>query len=106
MPLKPFMKREPKSKRVKKETVTPISRTIPDGELREFVGKVPNLLKIDSINVNNDKFRINVWTEEFKNERIIPTYTIVKSFYVKYEEGVIYDEIIKPSINPNANVFK
>ena len=105
MPLKPFMKREPKSKRVKKETVTPISRTIPDGELREFVGKVPNLLKIDSINVNNDKFRINVWTEEFKNERIIPTYTIVKSFYVKYDDGVIYDETIKPSIKP-TNVFK
>ena len=87
-------KRAAKSKKVKKETVTPISRTIPDSELREFVGKVPNLLRIDSTNVNNDKFRINVWTEEFKDERIVPSFTIVKSFYVKYEEGVIYDETI------------
>jgi len=106
MPLKPSIKRDAKSKKVKQETVTPISKTIPDSELREFVGKVPNLLKIDSINVTNDKFRINVWTEEFKDERVIPSFKIVKSFYVKYEEGVIYDETIKLSINPNTNPFK
>ena len=93
-------------KKVKREPVTPISKTIPDSELREFVGKVPNLLKIDSVNVNNDKWRINVWTEEFKDERVIPSFTIVKSFYVKYDDGVIYDETIKPSTNPNTNVFK
>jgi len=93
-------------KKVEREPVTPISKTIPNSELREFVGKVPNLLKIDSINVNNDKWRINVWTEEFKDERLIATYTIVKSFFVKYDDGVIYDETIKPSINPNTNVFK
>ena len=92
-------------KKVEREPVTPISKTIPDSELREFVGKVPKLLKIDSINVNNDKWRINVWTEEFKDERIIPSFKIVKSFYVKYDDGVIYDETIKPSIKP-TNVFK
>ena len=101
----PAIKKKAK-KKVEREPVTPISKTIPNSELREFVGKVPNLLKIESVNVNNDKWRINVWTEEFKDERLIATYTIVKSFFVKYEEGVIYDETIKPSINPNANVFK
>ena len=106
MPLKPSIKRDAKSKKVKQETVTPISKTITDSELRAFVGKVPNLLKIDSINVTNDKFRINVWTEEFKDERVIPSFKIVKSFYVKYEEGVIYHETIKLSINPNTNPFK
>jgi hypothetical protein len=101
----PAIKKKAK-KRVEREPVTPISKTIPDNELREFVGKVPNLLKIDSVNVNNDKWRINVWIEEFKDERVVPSFTIVKSFYVKYEEGVIYDETIKPSINPNTNIFK
>ena len=101
----PAIKKKAK-KKVEREPVTPISKTIPNSELREFVGKVPNLLKIESVNVNNDKFRINVWTEEFKDERLIATYTIVKSFYVKYDDGVIYDETIKPSTNPNTNVFK
>ena len=93
-------------RKVEREPVTPISKTISNSELREFVGKVPNLLKIDSININNDKWRINVWTEEFKDGRLMSTYTIVKSFFVKYDEGVIYDETIEPSINPNTNVFK
>jgi len=101
----PAIKKKAK-KKVEREPVTPISKTIPNSELREFVGKVPNLLKIESVNVNNDKWRINVWTEEFKDERLIATYTIVKSFYVKYDDGVIYDETIKPSTNPNTNVFK
>ena len=101
----PAIKKKAK-KRVEREPVTPISKTIPDNELREFVGKVPNLLKIDSVNVNNDKWRINVWIEEFKDERVVPSFTIVKSFYVKYDDGVIYDETIKPSTNPNSNVFK
>ena len=106
MPMLPPKRPAKKLKeKVERESVTPISKTITDGELREFVGKVPNLLKIDSINVNNDKWRINVWTEEFKNERIIPTYTIVKSFFVKYDDGVIYDETIKSTIKP-TNVFK
>jgi len=100
----PVIKKKAK-KRVEREPVTPISKTIPDNELREFVGKIPNLLKIDSVNVNNDKWRINVWTEEFKDERVVPSFTIVKSFYVKYDDGVIYDETIKPSIKP-TNVFK
>jgi len=100
----PAIKKKAK-KRVEREPVTPISKTIPDNELREFVGKIPNLLKIDSVNVNNDKWRINVWTEEFKDERVVPSFTIVKSFYVKYDDGVIYDETIKPSIKP-TNVFK
>ena len=103
MPRKP--KTAEKPQKVKRETITPISTTIPSRELAEFVGKVPNLSKIDSINVHNDKFRINVWKQEREADRIITINTIVKSFYVKYEDGVIYDETIKPSIKP-TNVFK
>ena len=104
MPRKP--KTAEKPQKVKRETITPISTTIPSRELAEFVGKVPNLLKVDSININNDKWRINVWTGEFKDERIIPSFKIVKSFYVKYDDGVIYDETITPSTKPNSNPFK
>ena len=90
-----------KAKRtVEREPVTPISKTISNSELREFVGKVPNLLKIDSINTNNDKWRINVWTEEFKDGRLMATYTIVKSFFVKYSEGCIWDETIPAKEHP------
>ena len=89
----PATKRKPRTK-VEPETVTPIKETIPDGQLREFVGKVPNLFKIDSCHIHSDKYRINVWTQEFKNERVVPTSKIAKSYYVKYEDGVIYDETI------------
>ena len=47
----PAIKKKTK-KKVEREPVTPISKTIPNNELREFVGKVPNLLKIESVNVN------------------------------------------------------
>ena len=89
----PATKRKPRT-RVEPEKVSPIKETIPDDQLREFVGKVPNLLKIDSCHIHADKFRVNVWTEEFKDERVVPTFSIVKSYYVKYEDGVIYDETI------------
>jgi len=98
----PTTRRKPRTK-VEPETVTPIRETIPDEQLREFVGKVPKLLKIDSCHVNADKFRINVWTEEFKDERVIPSFSIVKSYYVKYEDGVIYDETIAKKGNPDES---
>ena len=93
MPMPP-PKSAVKPKKVKQETVTPISKTIPRNELSEFVGVVPNLLKIDSINIHNEKFRINVWTQEIRPDRIMKESKIVKTFYVKYEDGVIYDETI------------
>ena len=93
MPMPP-PKSPVKPKKVKQETVTPISKTIPSNELTEFVGVVPNLLKIDSINIHNEKFRINVWTQEIRPDRIMKESKIVKTFYVKYEDGVIYDETI------------
>ena len=93
MPMPP-PKSAVKPKKVMQETVTPISKTIPSNELTEFVGVVPNLLKIDSINIHNEKFRINVWTQEIRPDRIMKESKIVKTFYVKYEDGVIYDETI------------
>lgn len=95
----PATKRKPRT-RVEPEKVSPIKETIPDDQLREFVGKVPNLLKIDSCHIHADKFRVNVWTEEFKDERVVPTFSIVKSYYVKYEDGCIYDETIPPAVKP------
>ena len=93
MPMPP-PKSAVKPKKVKQETFTPISKTIPSNELSEFVGVVPNLLKIDSINIHNEKFRINVWAQEIKPDQIMKESKIVKTFYVKYEDGVIYDETI------------
>ena len=95
----PATKRKPKTK-VEPEKVSPIRGAIPDEQLREFVGKVPNLLKIDSHHIHSDKFRINVWKEEFKDERVVPTHSIVRSYYVKYEDGVIWDETIPAKEHP------
>ena len=41
--------------------------------------------------------------EEFKGDRVVPSFTIAKSYYVKYEDGVIYDETIAKKGNPDES---
>ena len=62
--------------------------------LKEFVGEIEHLLKIDCIKVGNNKFRINVWTQRYINESVVPTNRIVKSFYVEYKNNKIVDRTI------------
>lgn len=79
---------------IEPEVVTPITNTIPDADLLEFVGHVPHFLKIDSRHIHADKFRVNVWTQEFHDGHFVPQNSIAKTFYVKYESGIIYDETV------------
>lgn len=51
--------------------------------ITNWVGKVPNLIKIDFRNVFSDRYRINVWTNENGSNRIS------KSFFVSISNNEI-----------------
>ena len=80
-------KRKPKSE---------LKLEIPQEVLKEFVGRVPHLMQITASHIYNNRFRVNVWTEQYFNNSIVPTIKIEKSFFVHYHEGIIIDETTKP----------
>lgn len=63
-------------------------------ELEKFVGEIPNLHKIDCINVYGSKYRINVWTKNKKEGQITPVFSLVKSYFVSYNDLQIIDETL------------
>ena len=63
---------------------------IPQDVLQKFVGEVPNLYKIDAINVYNNKYRVNVWTKHLREGQITPVFSLTKSYFVLWtEEGIV-----------------
>jgi len=84
-----------------KEEVMPQKKSpsIPEELLLEFVGNIPNLFKIDQHHIWNNRYRINVWTQEWAEGRFCPTNRIAKSFYLLYEDGKIFDKTIKKRID-------
>ena len=84
-------KKQVRAKEVKKETPT-----IPLDKLKELVGEVDNLYKIESKHVWDDHFRVNVWTKTYTEEYICANYMIDKSYFVLYNEDVIVDQTIQP----------
>ena len=80
-------------RKVEPEAVTPIGKTIPEEILMEFAS-VPYFYKVDAINVTGNKFRLNYWSKVINEGRVIASFRIAKSFYVRYEDGIIYDETI------------
>ena len=71
--------------------------TIPDDKLKAFVGEIKNVFQIDAHHLWDNRFRINAWTETYSDENnVVPSYNIVKSFFVYYREGVIIDKTIQP----------
>ena len=72
-------KKQIQPKEVKKET--PI---IPLEKLKEFVGEVDNL------------YRVNVWTKTYSEGYFCANYMIDKSYFVLYNEDVIVDQTIQP----------
>lgn len=83
---------EEKKKRVKK-TIPPFRPTrIPDKTLKDFVGEIRNLFKIDAVHLFSNKFRVNVWTKESQDDRIIPLFKIHASYFVALnQDGSITD---------------
>lgn len=80
-------------RKVEPEVVTPIGKTIPEETLMEFAS-VPYFYKVDAINITGNKFRLNYWSKVINEGRVIASFRIAKSFYVRYEDGIIYDETI------------
>ena len=69
---------------------------IPQEVLKEFVGRVPYLMQITAGHIYNNRFRVNVWTEQYFDGNVVPEIKIAKSYFVHYHEGVISDETIQP----------
>ena len=84
-------KKQTQPKEVKQET--PI---IPLEKLKEFVGEVDNLYKIESKHVWDDHFRVNVWTKTYSEGYFCANYMIDKSYFVLYNKDVIVDQTIQP----------
>ena len=84
-------KKQVRAKEVKKDTPT-----IPLDKLKELVGEVDNLYKIEAKHVWNDHFRVNVWTKTYSEEYFCANYMIDKSYFVLYNEDVIVDQTIQP----------
>ena len=67
-------------------------KNIPEKILKQFVGKVPNLLKIDSLHICGTNFRINVWTKVSLDDTIIPDNKIHSSYFVSFDGETITDK--------------
>jgi hypothetical protein len=73
---------------------TPKKPEIPIELLEDFVGHVPNLFMIKAIHLWENRFRVNVWTQEYLEDRVCPDYNIVKSYFVYYNGTRIIDRSI------------
>ena len=99
-----MIKDPPRKKKKKKPLSDPTpepptkKKVIPKEQLKEFVGKVENLWKIEAIHLWESNFRINVWTQTQVEGQITTNYKVDKSFFVVYNEanGSIVDKTIQP----------
>lgn len=62
---------------------------IPQKLLKEFVGNVENLLKIDALHVSGQKYRVNVWTQITFDDTIIADNKIHSSYFVSFDGKTI-----------------
>ncbi len=60
-------------------------------DVKLLVGDVKNFYKIDINGVGENHYRINVWTQTTDKERVCQDYSIVDSYYIKYEDGDLTD---------------
>ena len=89
--------KKPQKKRTKKVKVMPTkekSKDIDYNILKEFVGEVENLWKIDSKHLYHNRYRINVWTETYQEGQFSSFQKIEKSYFVHYKDEKIIDKTI------------
>ena len=75
-----------------------LKKEIPQDLLEHFVGHVENLWMIKASHLWDNRYRVNAWTEEWKDDCITPSYKIEKSFFVHYHdaEQMILDKTLAP----------
>ena len=87
----------------KTEPTTPqkIEPTISKDELDQFlVDKIKpedkkNVSSVKCDNLWGNRYRINVWMEEYEQEQLFPKYWIGYSYFIYYHEGLIIDKTIQ-----------
>tara|TARA_B100000745_G_C20123923_1_gene384898 strand:+ start:267 stop:608 length:342 start_codon:yes stop_codon:yes gene_type:complete len=88
------------SKKKKRQSKKPPVLTVEEA-VSTFVGEVDNLHKISIENVDNSKYRVNVWTVVEQPDRICDAYNIIQSYFMKFEDGKLTDLTIKPKEDTN-----
>jgi hypothetical protein len=78
-----------------------------DEAVLRLTGEVKNHMKTDVIKVFGNRYRINVWTEERRADRLISHFQIPKSFFVSLEDGEFVDRTIARKVKPGGktNIF-
>lgn len=79
-------------------------RLYTDEALLRLTGTVKNYLKTDVINLFDNRYRINVWTEERRSDRLISHFQIPKSFFASLEDGEFIDRTIQPKPKPVGKI--
>lgn len=93
-----------KTKKPKKvdEVIEPVESELPEqpstsieSRVKEFVGEVPMLSKIDIHFIKPEFYRINVWTKWYSPDRIVPSNRIDSSYFLQITENLIVNKTIR-----------
>ena len=88
-----IMTKPPAAKKIKRK-----KPEMSEKMLKDFVGHVDHLYEISVTNVFHNRYRIDIWTNEYKKEEsIAPSFKIEKSFFVVLTDD---DEIVDKTIQP------
>ena len=90
--------KKPRKKRIKKKAESMSKREkhkdISQKVLKQFVGKIDNLWKIEAKHLYHNRYRINVWTETYQEGQFSPFQKIEKSYFIHYKDEKIIDKTI------------
>jgi hypothetical protein len=78
-----------------------------DEAVVRLTGVIKNHLKTDVTNVFSNRYRIDVWSEERRHDRLFSHYKIPKSFFAYLEDGEFVDKTIARKVKPGQkmNIF-
>jgi hypothetical protein len=99
---------KPRKKRIKKVDAMPKRKKPTDIDqetLKKFIGEVENLFNIEAKHLYDNRYRINVWTETYKEGMFCPFHKIEKSYFIHYVDGEIVDKTI-PSKPKEERIFQ
>ena len=74
-------------------------------DVKLFIGEVENLHNIDINKVGENKYRVNVWDQTTATDSVCQSFSIIDSYYIKYEDGDITDLTIVASGSPTNGIF-
>jgi len=66
-------------------------------DVKLFIGEVKNLHKIEIHKVGENRYRVNVWDQKLATDSVCHSYSVIDSYYMKYEDGNLTDLTIAGS---------